>query len=400
MTIPARGTRPANRRQLILSAATELFHDRGYANVRMSDIAEAVAVGPSALYRHFQSKQKLLEAVVEDSLEDSARVLREMPHGRTAMARSLASNAIGRRHAGVLWRREARQIPEVDSALRPRAREFIRSIAGMLAESRPDLGPVERTLLAHCVVGAANSVSFHSLRLPEARFIDVLAGILEVVIACPIPRLVPRPPPRDAPALRSVSTREALLEAAGELFARHGYGNVAMEQIATHAGVAGTSVYGCFPRKSDALEAALTRTAEWLRIDMNRVLASADGPAEALERLLRCYAAFVLDHPDTVRLALTEAVNLEEPARTRFRESQIDYFADWAELLTQIKPDVPNIEIRLRVHAVVAVMNEVAVTSYPRRFADILSTVVAMGSTVLGLGEGWTTEVNGCTLQK
>ena len=61
---PARGTRPSNRRQLIIDAATDLFCRRGYANVAMGDVAEAVAIGPSALYRHFRGKQDLLATVV------------------------------------------------------------------------------------------------------------------------------------------------------------------------------------------------------------------------------------------------------------------------------------------------------------------------------------------------
>src|SRR5260370_23606333 len=65
---PARGPRPANRRQLIVDAATDLFSRKGYAAVGMGDVAEAVAIGPSAFYRHFRGKQDLLAAVVGDAL--------------------------------------------------------------------------------------------------------------------------------------------------------------------------------------------------------------------------------------------------------------------------------------------------------------------------------------------
>ncbi len=70
---PARGTRPANRRQLIIAAAADLFSRRGYAGVGMGDVAEAVAIGPSALYRHFRGKQDLLAAVVGGALDDTRR---------------------------------------------------------------------------------------------------------------------------------------------------------------------------------------------------------------------------------------------------------------------------------------------------------------------------------------
>ena len=66
---PTRGTRPANRRELILAAATELFATRGYEHVTISDVADAVAVGPSALYRHFSCKEVLLGRVVDGVID-------------------------------------------------------------------------------------------------------------------------------------------------------------------------------------------------------------------------------------------------------------------------------------------------------------------------------------------
>ena len=44
---PARRTRPPNRRELILAAATELFAARGYEYAGMSEIAEQVAAHAS-----------------------------------------------------------------------------------------------------------------------------------------------------------------------------------------------------------------------------------------------------------------------------------------------------------------------------------------------------------------
>src|SRR5580693_8316288 len=72
---PARGTRPSNRRALIIEAATELFYRNGFTKVGIGDVAEAVAVGPSALYRHFRNKQALLHAVVGEALNTVSTLL-------------------------------------------------------------------------------------------------------------------------------------------------------------------------------------------------------------------------------------------------------------------------------------------------------------------------------------
>jgi AcrR family transcriptional regulator len=56
---------PANERsERILTEATRLFSENGYAGTRMSDIAAAIGVTKPIVYRHFDSKQTLFEALV------------------------------------------------------------------------------------------------------------------------------------------------------------------------------------------------------------------------------------------------------------------------------------------------------------------------------------------------
>lgn len=54
-----------NTRQRILDVALELFSERGFGAVSVRDIARAVGVKESALYRHFASKQAVLDTIVE-----------------------------------------------------------------------------------------------------------------------------------------------------------------------------------------------------------------------------------------------------------------------------------------------------------------------------------------------
>ena len=53
------------RRESILSAAQGLFADKGLHGVSVDEIARAVNVSPAILYRHFDSKQALYNAVLE-----------------------------------------------------------------------------------------------------------------------------------------------------------------------------------------------------------------------------------------------------------------------------------------------------------------------------------------------
>jgi AcrR family transcriptional regulator len=53
------------RKETILSAAQGLFASKGFHGVSVDEIARAVDVSPAILYRHFDSKQTLYNAVLE-----------------------------------------------------------------------------------------------------------------------------------------------------------------------------------------------------------------------------------------------------------------------------------------------------------------------------------------------
>src|SRR2546430_10190455 len=63
------GSHADDTRSRILTAARELFVDRGYAGTSVRDIAEHLGMTKGALYYHFSSKEDLLYALVEPLLE-------------------------------------------------------------------------------------------------------------------------------------------------------------------------------------------------------------------------------------------------------------------------------------------------------------------------------------------
>jgi TetR/AcrR family transcriptional regulator len=62
------------RREYIVDAAEKLFFSRGYDNVAMNDIADAVEMNKATLYLYFESKEVLYFAVVLRGL----RIMNEM----------------------------------------------------------------------------------------------------------------------------------------------------------------------------------------------------------------------------------------------------------------------------------------------------------------------------------
>ncbi|ULQ60311.1 TetR/AcrR family transcriptional regulator [Brucepastera parasyntrophica] len=55
-----------NTKQLILDEALELFSVSGYDGVTVKDIADAVGIKDSSLYKHFKSKQEIYDSLLEE----------------------------------------------------------------------------------------------------------------------------------------------------------------------------------------------------------------------------------------------------------------------------------------------------------------------------------------------
>ena len=58
-------TREKNTKERILEEALKLFSQSGYMGTSMNDIAVELGVTKAALYKHYKSKQEILESIVE-----------------------------------------------------------------------------------------------------------------------------------------------------------------------------------------------------------------------------------------------------------------------------------------------------------------------------------------------
>src|SRR5580704_12526653 len=74
--------------ELLLARAAEAFAERGADDVSLEEIARRAGVGIGTLYRHFPTRQSLLEAVFRDQVDVLARQateLREAPSPAAAL---------------------------------------------------------------------------------------------------------------------------------------------------------------------------------------------------------------------------------------------------------------------------------------------------------------------------
>jgi AcrR family transcriptional regulator len=81
--MPARAARDASRdtKSRLVAAAASLFKDRGYHNVSVQDLVEAVGLTKGAFYHHLSSKEELLFLVLDEYMTYALERARLIYHG-------------------------------------------------------------------------------------------------------------------------------------------------------------------------------------------------------------------------------------------------------------------------------------------------------------------------------
>jgi len=151
--------------------------------------------------------------------------------------------------------------------------------------------------------------------------------------------------------------REQLLAAAAELFARHGFHGVGIDDIGAAVGISGPALYRHFRSKDAMLGEMLTSISERL-LDggLNRVAASGD-PAHALRELIRWHVDFALDDPALITVQMRNLANLTDPDRRRVRALQRRYVEVWVETIRRTVPEFDEPTARAAAHAVFGLIN-------------------------------------------
>lgn len=68
----------AGTRSALIRAAVDLFHRKGFANVRMSEIARAAGLTTGAFYYHFESKEQILDLVANYYIDRVSNLAEEI----------------------------------------------------------------------------------------------------------------------------------------------------------------------------------------------------------------------------------------------------------------------------------------------------------------------------------
>jgi AcrR family transcriptional regulator len=109
----SRPQRDPARRAAILAVAARVFAQSGYAATSMDDVAAAAGVTKLIVYRHFEAKETLYRAVLEEVFDRQVTLFVEnMNAGLEAGGATRALLTVGREHPDgfrLLWRHAARE---------------------------------------------------------------------------------------------------------------------------------------------------------------------------------------------------------------------------------------------------------------------------------------------------
>jgi AcrR family transcriptional regulator len=166
---------------------------------------------------------------------------------------------------------------------------------------------------------------------------------------------VSAPPPASA-----TSRREAILDAALELFRQRGFHSVGIDEIGTAAGISGPGVYRHFASKSSLLVALFDSITERMLVAADEIRKSECPPAELLDRLVAFHVAAAVEERALLAVWIQDWRSLPRSDQQRIRRRQMEYISVWVAALVQLRPELGPAEAEAVVHAALGAINSVA----------------------------------------
>lgn len=158
-TLPADSTR-AGKYEALLHESLVLFNKQGFRETSMEDIAAAVGIQPSGIYRYFPSKGDILAASYRRAADrvsgDLAGILAETTDPEQALVRLIdayVARSFRDPELAYVYYTERVNLPPVDRvALRNIQRSTVESWAGLVAAARGDFTPAHARFAVHAAL--------------------------------------------------------------------------------------------------------------------------------------------------------------------------------------------------------------------------------------------------------
>ena len=333
--------------------------------------------GP-AIYRHFKGKEALLAAVVLDAtvgiaaaVEDGVARIGEAP--AEALVAGAVAAALDRPASLAVFLRERERLVG-DGAAAVAAVEARVDVAWRkgLDHVTPGLDGTGKLLRQAAVSGMLATATGNPGGVARPRLDELISASAAAMMQ------VPPQPPRwlggDEPSWSPpAGKRDEILTVALRLFAERGYHGVGIDEIGEAAGISGPTVYHYVASKAELLVDAYDRVGARVQVGVEQSIAEAGSPADALDQLVRSYAAIALDSVDLIVVTSREGSAIPEEERPRLSRRRRAVRDGWVLTLRELRPDLTEAEVRLLVRAAFPLVNEACrwTGGDPARLTDV-----------------------------
>ncbi len=166
----------------ILTAAAELFFERGFGAVGVDQIGAKAGVTGPAIYRHFKGKDDILGTLFDQGMDDVIRVTGgrfDDPHIELAhICREHARHVLSKPHLASIWIREDRSLVEpYRSAFIRRAIRYLERWQECAGRAYPEADRERVAIAVDSVLGILNSLPNWQRELTRTSgFLDLLTS--------------------------------------------------------------------------------------------------------------------------------------------------------------------------------------------------------------------------------
>lgn len=349
------------RRDAIIEAAALLFRRRGYPDVGIDDIGASAGISGPALYRYFDGKHDLFEAVVRGYIEDlNAAWTRVQASQSSDVLAAIISSAVRNPNGYAVYAWQHSYLDEQSwqkiAAVRRPARE---AWAEHLASKGVPRTGADGRLRLVALQGVLTHIGL-SRRASRTVRVSVAHGMGDRILSTPIP---PSPPSISADELQTplkhVGKREAILAVAVKKFSQQGFASVTLRDLGQEVGITASAVSRHFSTKESILAAAIDRAAEQAAAAIATSLMHCPTPVSAVRDFIRRYCTLVVENSDVFNVnarLLGSLSPTHQRMGMRRRRANVDELG--AKVFDSIE-DLTLAEARIRAGSVFSMANQV-----------------------------------------
>lgn len=154
-----------------------------------------------------------------------------------------------------------------------------------------------------------------------------------------------------------LSRRELLLQVAADLFLHNPYDSVTVDMVCTRAGISGPGLYRHFQNKQALLIAVVENPLDFLQRFARATTEAEPDPLAALTAMVEFHIRSVLSTAPTTLIFLKNEHAFPEADRRRIRRAMNIYAEEWISIVSPLRPELSEPEVRVLTHAVFSMLN-------------------------------------------